>query len=675
MLKKKPKPSDFKNPFKSPFILLCDQYLDNQYLDNQYLDIKKVIQITLFFYDHKMQFVQEFGILDAQIQQQIIKIMKADERPFEPSMIYDSIKEEKYVSERRISVFKTFVEPKLFKLCDQVVQKINQANQNKMQFILCQNDMTYIKYATGGFFKRHADYLSLTSNMIEEYTLIMCVDAQCQGGETILHFNQHFKYPSQATTTPLHFLLFRKDISHEGAIIKQGYKEIMTLNLWGINEDQESVVLIDFTKIGCQKNYLIPFKYIESCPDNVLKTFLNFKKRILVCDDNSQLPKIVVYQADVSYEDFAIINKIYQKQRISYDEYFQNREIIDYFGFDWKNLLIKDITNKYNIKTDTNPSELLIETEEELIAFKSQKENKKDPEEENPEEENKNKNNPEEENKNNSEEQENSKSRLSDDDLVLCGTFGRYLEFLNVVKKSGLEYVPFKIIFAEGGVKFGEGWSYEAPVSLKMTPLWSVFSEQQHLYNCHNVAHMTGTLDVMDIIDDDNEMKSRFDQIEEDEEFQFAGWAEDADDDTIHLNDDVTYTNISGKNLLFNLRVRWSENNKFAKIIETLIDPDFWGLILATNCQPKESELENKTNSYYIDDHGRIGLLPEQVKALKAKIEEVNLFEAIKSKLNQIQFALPQVNDELDHSFCNESIYGNFKFVLVYGFLKMDSNT
>ena len=40
--------------------------------------------------------------------------------------------------------------------------------------------------------KEHEDYLSLTTNMIEEYTGIMCLNANCEGGETILNFNGLF---------------------------------------------------------------------------------------------------------------------------------------------------------------------------------------------------------------------------------------------------------------------------------------------------------------------------------------------------------------------------------------------------------------------------------------------------------------------------------------------------
>ena len=57
-----------------------------------------------------------------------------------------------------------------------------------------------------------------------EYTMIICVDADCEGGNTILHLNNFFKHSSKFTTTPYHSLIFRKDIIHEGELIKNGYK-------------------------------------------------------------------------------------------------------------------------------------------------------------------------------------------------------------------------------------------------------------------------------------------------------------------------------------------------------------------------------------------------------------------------------------------------------------------
>ncbi len=74
----------------------------------------------------------------------------------------------------------------------------------------------------------HEDYLSLKSNCIEEYTMIICMDANCEGGETIFHVNEWFKHVSKSSITPGHCMIFRKDLKHEGAIVKSGEKNILT---------------------------------------------------------------------------------------------------------------------------------------------------------------------------------------------------------------------------------------------------------------------------------------------------------------------------------------------------------------------------------------------------------------------------------------------------------------
>lgn len=159
-----------------------------------------------------MHFVKEFGIIDADIQTTIKQYLEIDKREFKASMVYESDTDRKLVKrEKRISMYKTFSEGPLFDMCEQVINKINEQDDY----------LEFIKYKKGGYFKPHEDYLSLTSNVIEEYTLIMCIDGKCKGGETVLHINKHFKYMSKATVTSGHILIFRKDIKHQGGIIRR----------------------------------------------------------------------------------------------------------------------------------------------------------------------------------------------------------------------------------------------------------------------------------------------------------------------------------------------------------------------------------------------------------------------------------------------------------------------
>jgi hypothetical protein len=63
------------------------------------------------------------------------------------------------------------------------------------------------------------DFLSVTSNLVEEFTLILCVTPEglgASGGETIIYPYASKKGTAYDTTTPGNGLLFRKDLEHAG---------------------------------------------------------------------------------------------------------------------------------------------------------------------------------------------------------------------------------------------------------------------------------------------------------------------------------------------------------------------------------------------------------------------------------------------------------------------------
>ena len=79
------------------------------------------------------------------------------------------------------------------------------------------------------------DFLSITSNLIEELTLILCVTPKelgsVQGGETLIYPYASEKGKAFDTTTPGNGLLFRKDLEHAGGVVKNGEKHILTANI------------------------------------------------------------------------------------------------------------------------------------------------------------------------------------------------------------------------------------------------------------------------------------------------------------------------------------------------------------------------------------------------------------------------------------------------------------
>ena len=166
-------------------------------------------------------YVQSINLSSSGIDLDPIKnYLENCEQKFLSSMLYNSVEEKKFEdTSQRLSEYRAIVDDQLFQLCEDLVGKISDSDEN-MSYSLVRNDCTHIKYSTGGFFKTHEDYLSLTSNYIEEYTLVVCVTPEdmaekTSGGRTIIHWGSESSTAYDATMKPGKALLFRKDLRHE----------------------------------------------------------------------------------------------------------------------------------------------------------------------------------------------------------------------------------------------------------------------------------------------------------------------------------------------------------------------------------------------------------------------------------------------------------------------------
>ena len=120
---------------------------------------------------------------------------------------------------------------------------------------LLRNDVTHIVYTAGGFFKAHQDFLSLVSNCVEEYTLLICAlppeaAGVTRGGLTRVTAGGGRVLESAATTTAGCALLFRKDMVHEGLPVLAGGKEVVALNLWATRHDCTTLLRVVFPHAG-----------------------------------------------------------------------------------------------------------------------------------------------------------------------------------------------------------------------------------------------------------------------------------------------------------------------------------------------------------------------------------------------------------------------------------------
>ncbi|CAD7932002.1 unnamed protein product [Amoebophrya sp. A25] len=209
------------------------------------------------------------------VQQRILDFVrtKITEEILHPSELYSREKEAKILdTSKRSSRFMRFTDPAILDLVGAYVEQVNARNvlrggqgvslssspsstasarKSTMKYIFTRKDVTYIRYDKGDFFTPHEDYLSLTTNFVEEWTGLMCVGASDDllGGETVFHLHDGHhpqsdednegeqargKLVSRATVSPKSAVFFRKDLTHEGAAVERGVKEVIMFDLWAV---------------------------------------------------------------------------------------------------------------------------------------------------------------------------------------------------------------------------------------------------------------------------------------------------------------------------------------------------------------------------------------------------------------------------------------------------------
>ena len=113
-----------------------------------------------------MEFVRELSGLSIA---PVLAHLASSQIPFEASQLYDSQKDEKISDPSlRRSKFRLFKDARLFDMLqDGIIGEVNRTDTSKTYYLV-RNDITHIVYGPGDFFKRHSDYLSVTSNIVEE---------------------------------------------------------------------------------------------------------------------------------------------------------------------------------------------------------------------------------------------------------------------------------------------------------------------------------------------------------------------------------------------------------------------------------------------------------------------------------------------------------------------------
>lgn len=316
--------------------------------------------------------------------------LEESNKSFEQSELYVAAEEKNIVdTSLRKSQFRKFTDAKLFDLVEPFVSHLSEEDP-LLWYTLRRNDVTHIKYETGGFFGKHTDYLSVSSNLLEEFSFLVCVTPEAhvkpnQGGKTVIHMHRS-SHTSDATTTPASGIAFRKDLEHEGTLLEAGEKHIIMLNLWATRKDSGGILSVHFDittkaetqhvhtedtlrQLACDQSYLIPIveakrsrrlaEHIQSstrdqcCCCQGTGTVENFGvcplcegKCFFYSDDDqscqsSSMGTVIQYLCkDCSYETFRTIFHILRRMYVSAEEMQAHAELIALYGLDAEHILI-----------------------------------------------------------------------------------------------------------------------------------------------------------------------------------------------------------------------------------------------------------------------------------------------------------------------------------------------
>lgn len=397
--------------------------------------------------------------------------------PFETSELYSSVVDDKIVDEKlRKSRFRAFQDREIFDLVHQTIEWLNESDE-RFSYQLRRDNITETRYQNGGHFSKHKDFLSLTSNLVEEFTLILCVTppgfGPVEGGETLI-----FPYASKDgvpfdTAKPGNGLLFRKDLEHAGNLLKTGEKHILTANIWATRKlASNQVLFVTFPKETMEElapesaeahlkqvanqntSYALPVDCLKGTMLDAHVRFFNQKHE----QQGQDPPTIVPYAcADFSFDEFGTVAKILLRSYIHENEVRQHADCIEFFGpFRAENLLVNlALEPKGPVDPEASCQRFVLpanadDGDKKLPAKKFKTTGDNVPEE------------------------------LNDMNVIVCENESRAKVVYEVARQLGDDsYVPFKMIFAEGQIATGY---YNNVKNIGVTPVALVVGEYNHIF-------------------------------------------------------------------------------------------------------------------------------------------------------------------------------------------------
>ncbi|XWV25225.1 hypothetical protein QJ856_gp0547 [Tupanvirus deep ocean] len=156
----------------------------------------------------------------------------------------------------------------IFQSLEKLIEHINE--KKNTLFSLVPNDIDIIKYETGDFFNKHNDFVPIKNKYITYYTLLFCLDAKCEGGQTSIYLDESNFIDFDETVTPDGWILFMNEIEHAGKKVESGHKIVLKANVVHINL---SNVLFnnEFDKLITARNDIIE-KFVSK-PGNIMPVY------------------------------------------------------------------------------------------------------------------------------------------------------------------------------------------------------------------------------------------------------------------------------------------------------------------------------------------------------------------------------------------------------------------
>jgi len=498
-------------------------------------------------------------------------------------------------------------------------------------YTLVPNDITYIRYDKGGFFKAHSDFLSLKSNIIEEFTMIMCLDADptIEGGGTIIHINDHFSYVSRASCTKDNVLVFRKDLTHEGELLRSGFKEIATANLWATLKEA-SALLVTFE--GSTETYVIPLSKVEALGDTYISAMADFQTH------NGSATGVLMHKAQCKPEEFRPIYDIFMGVYLRVEDYENaiTQRLINEYCIDSKYILLSvpvpPIVPKHDVFTIHKP-----------------------PRSPSP--------------------------WTPDTSLYLCGRPEEAQRLIGIVKSMKLPMIPFKMVLVEGTRTFGgDAGSLTSPEKLDMCPLWFSAGELNNVFYVKNICN-SGSATVTPFEDraaffnwKKGVDKTRKHQPTVLKDFSLAiyGGNEFADGtpivhmtsnryDSVSFDFEIIAPTITPQAIV-DLIMDRNDNN----------DNELLGGGIKVQMVPKDVPYMPGL-PWSLDAEGKMFLTARQGNLFKEFLLSGGFMENVMKALDDttLRFTMPQRKQELDARFCNESVYGTMTLIYVEGLVQL----